>query len=461
MDPKIERISGKSPEIESILDQWGFVRGSIARDQKTAQIKQWLSNFRASEIDDAFLILSRIQYKDDNVIRAAVAHLSEEIRAVLQGNLSGAKFFPLGGSPSSSGGMYLYDYRKELLLTEDHFPYSRFDDKRLHASALIFFDDMIGSGNQAIKFARKNLMGLGAHLYYVSVFAFEDGLRKVRQQGSFRYVFCGSLLTDEERAFHENTQVFTDEKTRKRLRCLCETYGARLFPRHPLGYDDSQALLVFPHNTPNNTLPVIWAGSDNEKAPGYPWHPVFERKKRVGHPGIRTSPSDSSATRTELFDMDGALLGNLTHSKLAIQNLTDLGKTQTTLSYYDEAIRSLHQARRMNRLVNNQRVEAVIECSLGAVYYNQAKYQTAIKHFMKALALAGRANDTNNLCVYLCCVAMAHRGLAQFTLATKRLREAIKAARKTGNRRVERACLNYLGRTYRNAGKLRLASHHL
>lgn len=80
---------------------------------------------------------------------------------------------------------------------------------------------------------------------------------------------------------------------------------------------------------------------------------------------------------------------------------------------------------------------------------------------MKALDLADKANDTNNLCVYLCWAAMAHRGLVQFTLATKRLREAIKAARKIGNRRLERVCLNYLGRTYRNTGKLRLARHHL
>jgi len=48
-----------------------------------------------------------------------------------------------------------------------------------------------------------------------------------------------------------------------------------------LGYDDSQSLIVFPHNTPNNTLPIIWAGNKNEKEIGVPWNPIWERVKII------------------------------------------------------------------------------------------------------------------------------------------------------------------------------------
>lgn len=72
MDPKAEKIAAKDAEIENILTDWGFISGFANRDIKKAQIKEWLSNFLPLEIDDAFLILSKIQVKEDRLIRAII-----------------------------------------------------------------------------------------------------------------------------------------------------------------------------------------------------------------------------------------------------------------------------------------------------------------------------------------------------------------------------------------------------
>jgi hypothetical protein len=41
------------------------------------------------------------------------------------------------------------------------------------------------------------------------------------------------------------------------------------------GYKDSQMLMGFHHNTPDNTLPIMWA--DNTAVGGSNWAPIFKR----------------------------------------------------------------------------------------------------------------------------------------------------------------------------------------
>lgn len=283
MDPKAEIIKSNKKIIDSILDEWGFTKHTSLRDKKRGQVIAWLNNFIPSEIEDAILLLSKVQYKDSHLISEAIKKLAEEIKNIFNNKLDNVKFFPLGKSPSSSGGMYLYEFRKDLGLSEDNFPYSSFKENLNQSDALVFFDDIIGSGNQAIRFAKNNFQNLEIDIYYFSIFAYAEGLENVRNSNYFNYnnVICEHILSDEERAFNDNSFVFKNSEIRGRLKSICEKYGRTLYPKHPLGYDDSQSLLVFPHNTPNNTLPIFWASENNEKATGVRWNPIWERQKII------------------------------------------------------------------------------------------------------------------------------------------------------------------------------------
>jgi hypothetical protein len=274
-----EKIQEMSDKIEEILDKWGMGKESSFRDRKKAEIKEWFSNFQPSEFDDALLILEKIQYYDGHKVDMIIKHLSNELRDVFGCDLSKILFYPLGDSPASSGGIFLYLYRKELGLPENVFPYTPLNETDLSdVNALVFFDDIIGSGHQAVTFAKKNLQSIGIDKYYVSFLAFEEGLKKVNGKKCFKQVIVHEILSDELRAFSVNSQVFPDKDTKERIKKLCIKYGEELY-KYPLGYDNSQALIVFPHNTPNNTLPIIWASVNNEKKPGCIWHPIWERKK--------------------------------------------------------------------------------------------------------------------------------------------------------------------------------------
>jgi formylglycine-generating enzyme required for sulfatase activity len=296
MSSKAKLLEASQPTIELLLDKWGFDRSSLAsRKKKESEILSWLENFQSSEIEDALFILTKVQYKSEHIIRDGIARISLELERVLGDRLGDTYFYQLSSSPSGSGGMYLYDYRKNLSLSERHFPQNEPTAIQDRAQAMVFIDDMIGSGRQATKYYAQNLAEFDVEMYYCALFGFEQGIEHVRRHAGFKQIIVGTLLSDQERAFAPSSRVFEDKHTRRRLKRLCMTYGKKLYPKGPLGYDASESLLVFPHNTPNNTLPILWAGPNSEREAGIVWSAVWERKKLLGNPKTRSSALERSA----------------------------------------------------------------------------------------------------------------------------------------------------------------------
>ena len=55
------------------------------------------------------------------------------------------------------------------------------------------------------------------------------------------------------------------------------SYGPLLRPEYPGGWGNNQLLLGFQHNTPDNTLPIMWAEGDASR----PWTPAFKRYAKL------------------------------------------------------------------------------------------------------------------------------------------------------------------------------------
>jgi hypothetical protein len=60
---------------------------------------------------------------------------------------------------------------------------------------------------------------------------------------------------------------------RAEVEAMCRRYGDRLVSTYPLGFGDCQLLIGFHHNTPDNSLPIIWFVEPD----GLPWTPIFKR----------------------------------------------------------------------------------------------------------------------------------------------------------------------------------------
>jgi len=290
-------------------------------------ISRWLENFTGksglpleTERLHALYILSQFLYFGSREVRVLLksiytdlflAPLVQRVRSSLGGTrdqirignelnkeLAATRFLGVG-NPSESGVHLLYYFRQENDLPKDMFA----DNAQIFTrnpetgervlrypgiKRYVFVDDVCGSGSTAVIYSEEFLreiqeLGVDIEIYYYCLFANSDGMDVVRNKSAFGNN-CGAVYEFDEsykslgsasRFFKSVPEGIDIMSARK----VALTYGRILWPDHPLGYKDGQMLLGFSHNTPDNTLPIIWMGAHLKQSA--PWVPVFKRYHKV------------------------------------------------------------------------------------------------------------------------------------------------------------------------------------
>lgn len=300
------------------------------------KIERWLDNFTGDLGDPdkerlhALFWLSQFMYFGSKEIRVLLRALYrdlflypliQELRMAnptasqgalsknLDDELKKTRFLGVG-NPSESGVHLLYYFRQENLLPKTLFIdsvqiFQRAPQKKrsLFAcgksagiqlrdrsiSRYIFLDDVCGSGNTAIDYSDEVIEPLlrlnpQARAAYYCLFASGDGLNAVRQQTLFRDNCAAIYELDEGYRSLSGASRYLKSLPAdidQAFACqLVETYGLTLWPDHSCGYEDGQLLLGFHHNTPDNTLPIIWSESPSS-SPGRLWNPIFKRYRKI------------------------------------------------------------------------------------------------------------------------------------------------------------------------------------
>lgn len=271
------------------------------KEVNEVRVRAWLAQFGgANEQRIAFKLLHRLVtegYFNPKLIHSAY----KTVHAWVVGDLAGESkwaqevekrritnvFVTHFGREGKSGSALLYGYR---IANQTHHSlagtiveaadYLRGLEKR---GVVVFVDDLIGSGQtcrDGIEAFREECEAKGVlladHAVYVATLAgIRTGIDYARQACPKITTFAYKEIGPEQRAFSPNAAIFESEPERHNAEALCRTIGEQLEPKQPLGYDDSQALIVFPHRCPNNTLPIFYkAGQSYE---GKSWIPLFPR----------------------------------------------------------------------------------------------------------------------------------------------------------------------------------------
>ncbi|MBN8891041.1 MAG: hypothetical protein J0H91_12205 [Rhodospirillales bacterium] len=203
------------------------------------------------------------------------------------------------GNPSESGVHLLYYFRQENRLAKSLF----LDSAAVFTSTLdkdgkivrslahpkieryIFIDDVCGSGNTAAKYSDgivAELLALkpDAKLHYLAMFATRKGIEKVRSTKFGTDSAAVFELDDSYCSLSAGARILLDAPPHidaATLEKVAISYGKLLWRACPGGWGNSQLLLGFHHNTPNNTLPIIWAEGDTS----CPWTPAFKRYAKL------------------------------------------------------------------------------------------------------------------------------------------------------------------------------------
>jgi hypothetical protein len=166
--------------------------------------------------------------------------------------------------------------------------------KKKGGTVVVFVDDFIGSGQQFEEQILRRLISdnriaevvrtkstTPVNFFMLVCVAYDEGLERARKalQAAPSWlemsILVGDILGKESKAFSQMSQVFPIDT----IRCQAEEIlvgriGQHLHPAAPQGWNDMQSLIVFGHNTPNCTLPVIWKnGYVGERL----WHAIFPR----------------------------------------------------------------------------------------------------------------------------------------------------------------------------------------
>ncbi len=241
-------------------------------------------------------VMARLRETHDDSVDVTLLH------QLYEKELRQTRFLGVG-SPAESGTHLLYYFRQENQLAKNVFVslaglYDRRIDDPAVALAdsevrrIVFLDDLCGSGTQASRYSERVLPTLrkvaerndfSLQIEYLVLVAQREALAEVAEKTDFDRV--GTVLELDEthrclspasRHFHDAEQADQDHVTPQSALDLAQRYGAKLWPSHPLGWRDSQLLLGFSHNIPDNTLPILWFDQ-----PPPPWTPIFPRYPKI------------------------------------------------------------------------------------------------------------------------------------------------------------------------------------
>ena len=284
------------------------------------KIMEWLDNFDDdNEKNYALYMLSRLMYFSSSSIRNLLKTLYrdlyrypiiEQIRKnnnnTLDPNIIEPSFneelmatrFLGVGNPSESGVHLLYYFRQEnkipkdlFINTDDIVEYDENGNSKLRDSYkdvkhYVFIDDLCGSGKQAtsndsnVKRCVQHLRNIvkDAKISYFMIFGMSKGIKVIRDSGLYNQANAVIELDESYQCFSKQSRFFDEDNYKKEeARNIAYKHGCKLLPpQHSLGISDCQLLLSMHHNTPDNTLPIIWYDEDNTI-----WKPIFKRYNKV------------------------------------------------------------------------------------------------------------------------------------------------------------------------------------
>lgn len=287
-------------------------------------ITEWLENFAPSgtvgsdQQVHALFLLSNFMFFGDREIRGLLKALyrdvyrypiieairrthhdtldSNVIDPLFKTHLHATRFLGVG-NPSESGCHLLYYFRQENILPKDLFVHTHqiftrrggngsVELRDTAISRYIFIDDFCGSGKQGSEYSRdlvediKKLKPDAFVAYYV-LFATAKGISKIKNETKFDAANAIYELDSSFKCFSADSRYFRNplpEIDRTFCEHMCRLYGEQMVAsEHALGYEDSQLLIGFHHNTPDNTLPIIWFDEPGRLS----WDPIFRRYPKL------------------------------------------------------------------------------------------------------------------------------------------------------------------------------------
>lgn len=297
---------------------------------RISDVRLWYKQFTSSEdIDKSeqiqFLyLLSKFMYIGRKEIEYLLMSLYRDfvkypvIREIRRGNggtfdieflneeyekrLKGMRFLGIG-NPSESGSFLLYRFRQvngipknlfigqseifqnEKTVNEDGRNVAIMSISDQDVTDYIFIDDLTCSGSQAFKYSRQTVsliksLNPNARVHYLVLVATKAAKLFLREKTQFDSIDSVYTLDETFKCFESESRYYDENPQYNRIstKAACKAIDKTLEEDgYCLGFDNSQLLLSFEHNTPDNVPPIFWSEGSFDKK----WTPIFRRYHKI------------------------------------------------------------------------------------------------------------------------------------------------------------------------------------
>lgn len=245
---------------------------------------RWLFNFDDEDVELAVQLLEHVVFLRDDDVKG---RLYEQVMKLPKNRTK--HIVPLG-KPGKSGAAISYWIhglmkRNDLQSMNFHSSVEAFISYRNSVEwetlkdVVVYVDDFIGSGGSVVtalsleeKIVRPEVLSdaSSGRLYVVAAIVMDNGYSKITKDISGAVILGDSHY----KGFDPHKKVFGSYFKTKAVREMCYKYGEQLYKGWPLGFENTQSLVLMQHSSPNNTIPVLW--SDNQYQ-GRNWNPLMPR----------------------------------------------------------------------------------------------------------------------------------------------------------------------------------------
>lgn len=240
------------------------------------RIENWIDQFENTHKDIAARVLDCVDFFGSGRIDAAFRQILTGLpgwhrnRAQRRGEW---RFVPFSTSAGESGDAMIHKFRRANTMNHPNFdrlfihPSSLAQARLKSEDTVVFIDDFSGSGNQAVTkwqnvFAE--MLAEGPTVYLVVIAASIQVSRRVIQETGINVV-ADVDLDDGDNIFHATCTRFSNaDKT------ILQGYCTRVDGAQPQGFGDCGFLIVFAHDCPNNSIPILHRDLPR-------WHAIFSR----------------------------------------------------------------------------------------------------------------------------------------------------------------------------------------
>jgi hypothetical protein len=304
------QIQNNLEEIQEIVSNWPV---NISFED----VLKWILQFDVEDFDLALRIIRNLNVMGfDDVNEAIKIAYSKLNRAAIKegSSISQRNTVYAGlGNASKSGSMISYHFRVLNGISEKNFIHESHIEliKNKEIKNIVLVDDVIASGDTAaneINKLRESLIIINPELrvFLLAICGMKKGLDRINEEvgvsafAAYEYTEIDTI-TSLDSSFYKGVNF--DQRNSLKEKII--EYG-KITNNSGLGYKGIGALMIFPYNTPNCTLPVVWGDKNG-------WIPLFRRAGRIT--GISSVFNDLDRTADEKVAKAKQDKGNPTNKK--------------------------------------------------------------------------------------------------------------------------------------------------